>query len=1170
MSAPLPPIIEKYLTGYLRRRRFFALVHSISLAIVVAVAWTLASCLIDRLLALPATTRLVLLCVNLFLTVTLAARPIARWIFRKSNWNTVAAEIERRDQRFEQLLQTVVSQSLAAPDRRGSAQLLDHLQSDLATRLESIRPASLHSFRPLLFNITVAAAVVASGASLTRLAWLDLPRLLHRYTNPFARISPATTTHLDITPGDADIIAGQPLTVRAAVTGQGDSPVTLHATESTAVQHFTMAPASGGFTFTFPNVDRDFRYYVTSGDATSTTYDVRALSRPAVASYEIRYDYPPGLYKAPTTTSNMTGLLEAPAGTRAHLAMHLTEPFTRAQLAIAGGVIDSTGGADSLLRRAGLLLDHDATYEVRLLSRHNIANRVTGLPIRILPDNAPTVRLLQPAADLAMSPWEMLTITAAGEDDYGLAKLSVVVAAHGVQKELPLPLKDHPLRAQSSITLDLSELNLNAGDAVTLTPSASDGTGHTTIGHPVTILIAHSSIDPAARQRAAELSRAAEQSQSLLTAVQQARQSFDAARAINPAEGLRASIARAEARRQLAAAAQTAGSVRLSLERVIARSSSSSLSIGLLCLIDDAAYTAGALEAAAHVLETNNADTNWSRDRVERATARATDLRDAVKVLSRAQLATLLDAQTADLAGLPAGAATRPATAALLSQATATASQIGIDATDTNARRGIIADAMKLLAQLRPVDFTPGAEEFSRELPLTATNLPFFPERLEVAAQSESLRSDAELVRAADLQLAARAASAGARLPPGAPLEHFKQAFPHAIRALTREHDARRAGTFPPDWGAIAAAGEAARQSLRELAPSAGASATDHTLAANAQLAARPPKATTQAGATPVPPAAVEAARLAAQQDQLREKPGADSAKTQTAVAEQIEKLRRERESSRAADHRAEQARALSQADDAAERLWRQIAQLRQAAERSRDLSQRAQRAQSAAATATPQSIQPAEELSQDLAGRAAQAGKDLATAKSAVTPGESQKIAAALQNFSPSSSTAAMILKLSNAMTSAAQFAGGEREAESIAADRARQAADTVRETLAHALDQLTDQDPLAVAAAAASMAEQAIKSNSPTAASAQLRAGSALSRSREQFVHSAAAEGVAKLPGVSAILSPFNPPELSASQWTLTSATPSNSHATATSTIAPEYQDAIRAYFQAVAKKP
>ncbi len=501
MSAPLPPIIAAYLRRYLRRRRFYAFIHSISLAIVVAVAWTLACCLIDRLFALSQITRLVLLAINIFLTISLAARPFARWLFRKTNWNAVAAEIEQRDPRFEQLLQTLVSQHLSRPDQRGSSQLLDHLQLNLDSRLDKIRPSSLHSLRPLLFDIALAAAVFAIAASLTQFAWLDLPRLLHRYTNPFARISPATTTHLDITPGDADIVAGQSLTVRALVTGQGDSPVTLHAMESSAIQHFTMAPANGAFTFTFPSIDRDFRYYVTSGDATSTTYDVRSLSRPAVASYEIRYDYPPGLYKSPATITNATGLLEAPAGTHAHLTLHLTEPLVQTQIVMHDHMIEATGGADSLVRHAEMVLEHAGTYEVRLNSHHNIPNYTSNIPIHIIPDAAPSVRMLQPAGDTTMSPWDTLDVSLGAEDDFGLARLSLLVAAHGQQRDLPMPLNGHPLRAQSSLSLDLSELNLSEGDSLTLTPAASDGTNQITHGPPVSILIAHTSIDPAARQQ---------------------------------------------------------------------------------------------------------------------------------------------------------------------------------------------------------------------------------------------------------------------------------------------------------------------------------------------------------------------------------------------------------------------------------------------------------------------------------------------------------------------------------------------------------------------------------------------------------------------------------------------------------------------------------------------
>ncbi len=414
---------------------------------------------------------------------------------------------------------------------------------------------------------------------------------------------------------------------------------------------------------------------------------------------------------------------------------------------------------------------------------------------------------------------------------------------------------------------------------------------------------------------------------------------------------------------------------------MIARSPTPSLSAGLLSLIDDAAYTAAALDAASRVLDSTTIDTTWARAKVEQAAARTAALRDATQILSRAQLATLLASQTSDLARLPATAATQPAAAALVNQAVALAAQLGIHPADANARNRIISDAAKLLSQSKPVDFPAAADEFAAELPASANRQPFLRERLEVAAQSESLRSDAELVRAADLALAARAAGAAAHLPPGPQLDHFKQSFPQALRTLARDHEARRLPAPPADWDAIATAAESARQTLRELAAApdnAPVNPAERTLTANAQLAPHPPKPTTQISPTPIPPIAAEAEKLQAQQDSLREKPSPDSAKAQAAVAAEIEKLRHTRQASRAADHRADVARDLSQADDVAQKLSQQMTSLRDAANRARDLATRAQRAAQAAAKATPQSIEPAEELAADLASRAALSAKIL------------------------------------------------------------------------------------------------------------------------------------------------------------------------------------------------
>ena len=138
-AANLPASLRSYVCDFVARRRRVALFRAAGLAVAFALGWTLAWCLVDRLLQLPGPVRLALLTLNLAAVVALVFRPVADAFRRDVRWAEAAADIERRDASFAERLQTLTTQLLARPEVRGSPHMLDRLARDVDRDLAAVR-----------------------------------------------------------------------------------------------------------------------------------------------------------------------------------------------------------------------------------------------------------------------------------------------------------------------------------------------------------------------------------------------------------------------------------------------------------------------------------------------------------------------------------------------------------------------------------------------------------------------------------------------------------------------------------------------------------------------------------------------------------------------------------------------------------------------------------------------------------------------------------------------------------------------------------------------------------------------------------------------------------------------------------------------------------------------
>lgn len=364
---------------------------------------------------------------------------------------------------------TVVSavEALASPE---PSPLTPSLVTQALRRLEDVDPA-----RVVETSVLRRAAVGAVGAAALLVVAVGLFRA------PFADAVQTTRLRLDpgaialsVTPGDARVVLGDPITLRAAIDGpQGRalrrlSPV-LVVTAGGAQREVPMAADGDGFAFAFESVDRTFDYRIRLGSAQSEAYTVSALSRPRVTRIDAHYEYP-RFTALPPRDEEDAGDLYAPKGTRVRLTVHTDKPLAAGSLKLGTASepqpMQVTG--DTRLVADLELKTHDS-YRLRLSDRDGLdADDGTEYFIRLVDDRPPDVRIARPGGDQKITPLEEVTIEARADDDYGIASFELVYRTPaGAEKVVPFErLEGSAVARIGSRQLHAEALGLQPGDVI--------------------------------------------------------------------------------------------------------------------------------------------------------------------------------------------------------------------------------------------------------------------------------------------------------------------------------------------------------------------------------------------------------------------------------------------------------------------------------------------------------------------------------------------------------------------------------------------------------------------------------------------------------------------------------------------------------------------------------
>jgi hypothetical protein len=383
----------------------------------------------------------------------------------------VARYIEERTPSLDDRLVTAVevAQSTSAPA------LADAMMADAARRsadvdVDAIVPsAALRRAGFQAAAAVIALALVLFAARGPAHQALDAASLT---------LFPERVT-LEVTPGNARIKAGSPLSIQARLVGNR-APVIAQVQFADgdrwrATDMSTDGKAAGAFHLALPSVPTSFRYRIVAGAVTSPAYEVGVAFAPRVTRIDVDYTYPAGLRLEPRTETD-SGDIYAPAGTDVRVHVFTDRPAANGQMALGNGTPIALAAAKPNELTATLKVTDDNSYRVALADREGFANPGdTEYFIRTLEDRPPDVRVLKPATDRSVTRLEEVDVEAQAEDDYGIDRLDLVYSVRGqAEKVVPLGIARQSTTVSGRHTLFLEDLNVQPGDFISYYVRARD------------------------------------------------------------------------------------------------------------------------------------------------------------------------------------------------------------------------------------------------------------------------------------------------------------------------------------------------------------------------------------------------------------------------------------------------------------------------------------------------------------------------------------------------------------------------------------------------------------------------------------------------------------------------------------------------------------------------
>ncbi len=304
-----------------------------------------------------------------------------------------------------------------------------------------------------------------------------------RFVHPLSWVPPITDTRLEVTPGSAVVLLGEPLDVEARISGVLPQEARVKVREDGAdwVEDI-MAFRGNAFRYHFPGVHRPFSYRIEAGDAVSRPYRVQLRERPRVTDLEVTYEYPGYTGLGHRKAEGSGGNLRAPQGTTARLRAVTDVPVSTGAIRVL--TPNGRAGDRPLTRlepralQGELVIKQNGTYEIVVTDARGVSSLPVTGRIDSVADSAPRTRVLEPGRDLSVAPGSRVEVLVEARDDWALRALRIMAQARAGEAWREVHGREcspGTLTARAGTVFDVGEMGLEVGDTVEYCAVAGDG-----------------------------------------------------------------------------------------------------------------------------------------------------------------------------------------------------------------------------------------------------------------------------------------------------------------------------------------------------------------------------------------------------------------------------------------------------------------------------------------------------------------------------------------------------------------------------------------------------------------------------------------------------------------------------------------------------------------------
>jgi hypothetical protein len=343
--------------------------------------------------------------------------------------------------------------------------------------------------RPLFAAGSIAVAIVAIVLVAPRLVatqWL-------RFVDPFGDHPPYSRLTFAVDPGNASVIYGGSIDVRATVGGGVADRMELVLSGSSDEPLPMFPEGDGKWRATVANVTTPQSYLVRSGRARTSHYNLSVITVPKLADVRFKVQLPAYThrppYDGPLPQNGLSGL----AGTTVEVHAKSNRPLSGGTIAFSPLVSPTTAPSTAPTTPNEIAMTPIAAGASEVVGTFKIGSsgRITlgvtdvdgqrsadslSASITLLNDQRPIVRMISPKPNSFATPDAIVKVEAMAEDDFGLSKVSIFRGLNESRPratDVPVPTPP-PTQFTADTELRLGDYGLAAGDVIQLFARAED------------------------------------------------------------------------------------------------------------------------------------------------------------------------------------------------------------------------------------------------------------------------------------------------------------------------------------------------------------------------------------------------------------------------------------------------------------------------------------------------------------------------------------------------------------------------------------------------------------------------------------------------------------------------------------------------------------------------